>query len=116
MQTGQNIIRDIMGTMSNTYILAYIGGFMCSVLLMVAYNSSMLDLFNREIIVVECLQALIGSLGILMTLPFTSFICAVLFRGDGQATAHVQHYGMADALSELAEEELEQEQETTLQK
>ena len=116
MQSGMTISRDIMGTMSNTLILAYIGGFMCSVLLMVAYNSSMLDLFNREIIVVECLQTLIGSLGILMTLPFTSFICAVLFRGNGQATAHVQHYGMADALSELAEEELEQEQETTLQK
>ncbi len=116
LQSGMNISRDIMGTMSNTLILAYIGGFMCSVLLMVAYNSSMMDLFNREIIVVECLQALVGSLGILMTLPFTSFICAFLFKGDGQCTEPVQHFGMADALSELAEDQLEQKQRTPLQK
>lgn len=86
MQSGMTISRDIMGTMSNTLILAYIGGFMASVLLMVAYNSSMLDLFNREVIVVECLQALVGSLGILMTLPFTSLICAVLFQGRKKAS------------------------------
>ncbi len=86
MQSGMTISRDIMGTMSNTLILAYIGGFMASVLLMVAYNSSMLDLFNREVIVVECLQALVGSLGILMTLPFTSLICAVLFQGKKKAS------------------------------
>lgn len=116
LQSGMTISRDIMGTMSNTLILAYIGGFMCSVLLMVAYNSSMMDLFNREIIVVECLQALVGSLGILMTLPFTSFICAFLFKGDGQFMEPVQHFGMADALSELAEEQLEQKQRTPLQK
>ena len=110
LQSGMTISRDIMGTMSNTLILAYIGGFMCSVLLMVAYNSSMMDLFNREIIVVECLQALVGSLGILMTLPFTSLICAFLFKGDGQSAEPVQHFGLADALSELAEEDLQQEQ------
>lgn len=105
-QSGMTISRDIMGTMSNTLILAYIGGFMSCVLLMVAYNSSMLDLFNREVIVVECLQALVGSLGILMTLPFTSLICAVLFRGDGKTANHVQNFDRAEALAELAEEEL----------
>jgi uncharacterized membrane protein len=63
---------------------------MSGVLLMVAYNSSMLDLFNREMIVVECLQSLVGSLGILMTLPFTSFICALLFRGSGSSVNNQQ--------------------------
>ena len=40
----------------------------------------MIDLFNREMIVVECLQALAGSIGILMALPFTALICAALFQ------------------------------------
>ena len=96
MQSGMTISRDIMGTMSNTLILAYIGGFMASVLLMVAYNSSMLDLFNREVIVVECLQALVGSLGILMTLPFTSLICAVLFQGKKKASILSEDLNKAD--------------------
>lgn len=78
--SGMNISRDIMGTMANTLILAYIGSALSGVLLMAAYNSSVLDLFNREMIVVECLQALAGSIGILMTLPFTSLICAALFQ------------------------------------
>ncbi|MBR4944171.1 MAG: YibE/F family protein [Peptococcaceae bacterium] len=91
LQSGMTISRDIMGTMSNTLILAYIGGFMSGVLLMVAYNSSMLDLFNREMIVVECLQALVGSLGILMTLPFTSLICAVLFRSGTSGVSNQQN-------------------------
>ena len=80
LRSGMNISRDIMGTMANTLILAYIGSALAGVLLMAAYNSSMLDLFNREMIVVECLQALVGSIGILMALPFTSLICAVLYQ------------------------------------
>ena len=96
LQSGMTISRDIMGTMSNTLILAYIGGFMSGVLLMVAYNSSMLDLFNREMIVVECLQALVGSLGILMTLPFTSLICALLFKGSGTGVSSQQNVLPAD--------------------
>ena len=108
LHSGMNISRDIMGTMSNTLILAYIGGFMSSVLLMVAYNSSMLDLFNREMIVVECLQALVGSLGILLTLPFTSLICAVLFHGDGKGTdsEEAEEYSRAEALLDIAEDEM----------
>ena len=79
-QSGMNISRDIMGTMANTLILAYIGSALAGVLLMVAYNSAMMDLFNREMIVVECLQALAGSIGILMALPFTALICALLYQ------------------------------------
>ena len=79
-QSGMNISRDIMGTMANTLILAYIGSALAGVLLMVAYNSAMIDLFNREMIVVECLQALAGSIGILMALPFTVLICALLYQ------------------------------------
>lgn len=100
LQSGMTISRDIMGTMANTLILAYIGGFMSGVLLMVAYNSSMLDLFNREMIVVECLQALVGSLGILMTLPFTSLICAVLFRCGGKGVSNEQNMLQAEGQAE----------------
>ncbi len=103
-KSGLTISRDIMGTMANTLILAYIGSFLCSVLLMAAYNSSLLDLFNREVIVVECLQALVGSLGILMTLPFTSLICAFLYRGK------VKNPGSTGGVTALVEKERALEQ------
>ena len=82
VQSGFVIGRDIMGTMANTLILAYIGSSLSTTLLLVAYNSSTLLLFNTEMIVVELLQALAGSFGILLTLPLTSIICGVLYSDN----------------------------------
>lgn len=79
IRSGFAIGRDMMGTMSNTLILAYIGSSMSVVLLLLAYNNSAAALLNREMIVVEILQALVGSLGILCTIPLTSLVCAVVY-------------------------------------
>lgn len=78
-RSGITIGRDIMGTMANTLVLAYIGSSLSLTLLLTAYSSSMLALFNREVIVVEILQALVGSFGILLAIPLTSAVCAVLY-------------------------------------
>ncbi|WP_246543104.1 YibE/F family protein [Fusibacter paucivorans] len=84
-RSGLNIGKDIMGTMSNTLILAYIGSSLSFVLLMVSYNPSVIDVLNREVIVTEILQALIGSLGILFTMPLTAFIAALLYSKNNEA-------------------------------
>ncbi len=77
--SGMNIGRDIMGTMANTLVLAYIGSDLCLTLLMAAYNDNILELLNLEMIVVAILQALAGSFGILLTIPLTSLICVGLY-------------------------------------
>jgi len=77
--SGIRIGRDVMGTMANTLVLAYIGSSLCSVLLLIFYSSSLLELLNRENIVVEIMQSLIGSTSILLTIPLTSMICAILY-------------------------------------
>ncbi|MDD3350441.1 MAG: YibE/F family protein, partial [Eubacteriales bacterium] len=68
-KSGMNIGRDILGTMANTLVLAYIGSSLSLVLLLMAYNNSLLFLFNRELIVVEILQTLVGSFGIVFAIP-----------------------------------------------
>jgi len=78
-KSGMNIGRDIMGTMANTLILAYIGSSLSVVLLLTAYSTSLTALINREMVVVEILQALVGSFGILFTIPLTSLICAMIY-------------------------------------
>ena len=78
-RSGMTIGRDIMGTMANTLILAYIGSSLSVVLLMVANESSFLSLFNREMIVEEIMQAIAGSFGILFTIPLTSLFAAWLY-------------------------------------
>lgn len=84
VRSGFVIGRDIMGTMSNTLILAYIGSSLSTTLLLVAYNSNVMLLFNTEMIVVELLQAVAGSFGILLTIPLTSIICGVLYDDNGK--------------------------------
>ncbi len=81
MKSGFTIGRDMMGTMANTLVLAYIGSSLTCVLLLVAYNANIEQVINKELIVAEILQALAGSMGMLLTLPLTSAICAVLYYG-----------------------------------
>ncbi|MEG1850192.1 MAG: YibE/F family protein, partial [Oscillospiraceae bacterium] len=79
LRSGLTIGRDIMGTMANTLVLAYIGSSLSVVLLLIAYASSALGMLNREMMVVEMLQALVGSIGILCAIPLTSLICAAIY-------------------------------------
>lgn len=80
-RSGINIGKDILGTMLNTLILAYIGSSLSLILLITFYaqSTSLMELFNREAIVVEFLRALVGSFGIFLTIPLTSAICGWLY-------------------------------------
>ena len=81
VNSGITIGRDIMGTMSNTLVLAYIGSSLSTVLLLTTYAVSLDELLNREMIIAELLQALIGSIAILLTIPLTSMICGLMYIG-----------------------------------
>ena len=78
-KSGINIGRDILGSMANTLILAYIGSSLSVVLLISVFSDSLMTLFNSEMIVVEILQALAGSLGILLAMPLTALFCAIFY-------------------------------------
>lgn len=78
-KSGLSIGRDMMGTMSNTLVMAYIGSSLSTTLLLLVYSGSLIELFNREMIIVELLQILVGSFGLLLTIPFTSIICSVIY-------------------------------------
>lgn len=78
-RSGLNIGRDIFGTMANTLVLAYIGCSLSVVLILGVYSNSLLSLFNMEMIIVEILQALAGSFGILLTIPLTAFFCSTIY-------------------------------------
>ena len=79
VSSGFEIGKDMMGTMANTLVLAYVGSSVCSVLLLLTYADSAMDLLNREVIANEILQAIAGSIGILFTIPVTALICGALY-------------------------------------
>jgi len=72
IRSGFNVGRDVLGTMSNTLILVFIGSSLPITLLLVVYSNSLLELINRESIVVEILQSIIGCIGLLCTIPLTT--------------------------------------------
>jgi uncharacterized membrane protein len=79
--SGINIGRDIMGSMTNTLVLAYIGSSLSIILILIVFVGSLTELLNMELVTVEVLQAVIGSMGILLTMPLTALVCAFLFAG-----------------------------------
>ncbi len=78
-QSGMNVGRDIMGTMANTLILAYTGSSLQLILIFMAYQESLLKIFNLDMIASEVVRALSGSIGMIMVIPLTSIIAAVLY-------------------------------------
>lgn len=77
-RSGLNIGRDIIGTMSNTLILAYTGGSLSLMLLLLANDIPYLKYINLDVITTEIIRAFSGSIGLFMAVPFTAIISALL--------------------------------------
>ncbi|MDI9469967.1 MAG: YibE/F family protein [Bacillota bacterium] len=100
-QAGIAVGRDVMGTMTNTLILAYIGSQLVAVLLMISIEGSLYYLLNIEAVAIDILQALIGSIGLLLTLPAAAWIAAWLYaagrgRGGGGLDGNDGYGGRGD--------------------
>lgn len=80
VKSGFNIGKDAMSTMTNTLVLAYIGSSLSTVVLIMSSEQDLMTIFNRELIVVEVLQALVGSMGILFAIPATSILSAFIYN------------------------------------
>lgn len=80
--SSMNIGKDIIGTMINTLILAYIGSSMLTILLVYLQSSQYpaIRVLNYENIAVEILRAVCGSIGILVSVPLTSYIGSKIYR------------------------------------
>lgn len=93
---GMHIGRDMMGTMVNTLLLAYVGASICTLLLLYSFMmpveppayGSVLETFkqtntvplwtllNNNLVGSELLEGITGAVAIVFTVPVISFICA----------------------------------------
>lgn len=76
--SGMNVGRDIIGTMSNTLILVYLGSALPLVLL--SSNIDLVKFFNLNHVATEIASALIGSIAILACVPITAIVSAYLIK------------------------------------
>ena len=77
-RSGMTVGRDMMGTMSNTLILAFAGGSINTIVMFYAYDYEYLQLINLFDMAIEIIQGISASMGVILTVPFVSCIGAWL--------------------------------------
>jgi uncharacterized membrane protein len=77
--SGMRVGKDMIGTMSNTLILAYTGS--ATGIMMNAYANDMayLRLMSYNPVIIEILCGLCGTIGVILTVPLQAFITALFF-------------------------------------
>ncbi len=78
-RAGLNIGRDMMGTMANTLILAFAGASLNMLVLFKVFDYPYMQIFNSDLMTLEIIQGLAGSIGIILTVPLVALLSAVLF-------------------------------------
>ena len=77
--SGMAVGRDVMATDANTLILAYAGSSLPLVLLIASQpDLSLLRVFNLDLLVTEFVRALVGSIGLVLSIPLTAAAGAFL--------------------------------------
>lgn len=76
---GMRIGRDMMGTDSNTLILAFAGGSVSMLLLDYAYDLPLLQVLNSNNIGISVMQGLAGSFGVVLAVPVTVALATFLY-------------------------------------
>ncbi len=78
-KSGINIGRDSMGTMANTLILAFAGASLNTLVLFRVFDYPYLQIFNSDLLVIEIIQGVVGSIGIILTVPLVAAISAYIY-------------------------------------
>ena len=80
LKHGMNIGKDIMGTMSNTLILAYTGGALSMILLFVVYPRPVNDIINFDFVATEIIRSIAGSIGLIFAIPITAISFGLMHK------------------------------------
>ena len=78
-KAGMHVGRDMMGTDSNTLILAFAGGSISMLVLDYAYDLPYLQIINSNNIGIAIMQGLSGSFGIVLAVPVTVALAVLLY-------------------------------------
>ena len=79
LRAGMRVGRDMMGTDSNTLILAFAGGSVSMLLMNYAYDLPWLQIINSNNIGIAVMQGLSGSFGVVLSVPATVLLAGALY-------------------------------------
>ena len=91
VRSGMKVGRDHVASTVNTLLLAYAGAAMPLLLFFVLADQSIGTVLNSEIVAVEVVRTLVGSIGLVSAVPLTTWLAAVFaseeFGGGGAGPA-----------------------------
>lgn len=78
-RSGMNIGRDMVGTMTNTLILAFLGSSFVLILYLYSLGLSPHQFISSPYLSIEVISGVSSSIGVILSIPITAFISAVAF-------------------------------------
>ena len=78
--SGMHVGHDMMGTMSNTLILAYTGSATGTLLTIYSYEMPYLQFMGYNSIIIEIVCGLCGTIGVILTVPIQAFITTMVLK------------------------------------
>jgi len=76
--------RDHIASMVNTLLLAYAGASLPLLVLFVLAHQSLGTIANSEVVAVEIVRTLVGSIGLVAAVPLTTWLAARFYHADGE--------------------------------
>ncbi len=84
-RSGMNIGRDMIGTMTNTLILAFAGSSLNLMIVMFAAGMQPYQFINNDDVMMEIIRSVAGSLGLVLTVPLTALVSSVFVKSGRTA-------------------------------
>ena len=81
-RSGMNIGRDMVGTMTNTLILAFLGSSFVLILYLYSMNLSTHQLLSSAFLSIEVVSGISGSIGVILSIPITAAVTAYLLTRE----------------------------------
>ncbi len=78
IQSGMNVGRATMGTMTTTLLLAYSGGYISLLMVFMAQGTPIDNILNYKFVASEILDTIVGSFGLVSVAPLTAFCAGIL--------------------------------------
>ena len=86
MLSGVRVGREHIASTVNTLLLAYAGASIPLLLLFAVSNQSLAMVANSELIAVELVRTLCGSIGLVAAVPITTMLAAVAVSDSGRSS------------------------------
>ena len=82
-KSGMNIGRDMVGTMTNTLILAILGSSLMMILYIYSMNLSWNQFVSSSFVAIEVVSSIASAMGVILAVPLTTLAGAVIFSKEG---------------------------------